>query len=160
MGRNEPAFAEKSAYSALKLALAYSFAFAALFFSVPELFLHLFSPEHHGATALPEVVRTGTILLRMVAVYTVFDTMVIVLSGALKGAGDTRFAMAAQTVLAWLVLVVPVYVTIEYLRMSVFTAWACLVCYSLLAGTVFLLRFRSGYWKTIRIVERRPEAEG
>ena len=158
MGRNEPEIAEKSARSALKLGLAYSFVFAALFWSVPELFLHLFSPEHDGVTSLPEVVRTGAILLRMVAIYTLFDTMVIVLSGALKGAGDTTFALVAQTIVAWVVLVAPVYVTVEYLHMDVLAAWSCLVCYSMVAGTVFLLRFRSGYWKTIRLIQRPPDA--
>ncbi len=56
----------------------------------------------------------GSVLLRLVAVYTVFDTMFIIYSGALKGAGDTRFAMWAQVAIAWFFFVPPVYLIIQY----------------------------------------------
>jgi MATE family multidrug resistance protein len=87
-----------------------------------------------------------------VAVYTVFDTLFIIFSGALKGAGDTRFAMWVQILLAWIFFVPPVYLIIEYFELGLFAAWSWGLAYVILLGTVFWARFHSGYWKQIEMI--------
>ncbi len=152
IGRGEPQAAEKSVYSALKLALAYMGFCALLYLLVPEFFLELFRYRSGHDSGYENVLATGVILLRLIAAYTLFDTMFIVFSGALKGAGDTRFAMWAQIVGAWVLFVPPVYAIIQYWHMGIFVAWCWAVVYVVFLGTVFWLRFRSGYWKTIQMV--------
>jgi MATE family multidrug resistance protein len=97
-------------------------------------------------------------LLRIIAAYTLFDTLFIVFSGGLRGAGDTRFAMWAQVVAAWVLFVPPVYLIIHVLHMGILVAWSWALLYVVVLGTVFWLRFRSGYWKTIHMVS--PEGRG
>ena len=85
--------------------------------------------------------------------YTVFDTLFIIFSGALKGAGDTRFAMWVQTLLAWIFFIPPVYLIIEYLDLGLYAAWCWGLVYVILLGIVFWARFHSGYWKQIQMIK-------
>lgn len=153
LGRNRTEDAERSVHSALKLALGYTAVLAALYMFFPDSFLDVFKSREHPDMAFGPVADRGAVLLRFVAVYTVFDTMFIIYSGALKGAGDTRFAMWAQIFTAWVIFVPPVYFIVEYWHTGLFAAWAWLTLYAILLGIVFRARFRSGHWKALRLVE-------
>jgi len=151
IGMGRPAYAERSAYSALRLAMVYSMTFALLFLLVPDLFLSLFvTDEFRGQGQV--IVDTGVTLLRLVALYTVFDSMSLIFSGALNGAGDTRFTMLAQTALAWFLFVPSVFLTVEVLEWGIVAAWICLVIHIMLVGTTFFLRFRAGRWRAINMI--------
>ncbi|MGO9567841.1 MAG: MATE family efflux transporter [Desulfomonilaceae bacterium] len=156
IGRGRPEIAQKSVYSALKMAMAYTAILAVLYLLVPGFLLELFRPAAHGGEEFETVLAKGVVLVRLVAIYTLFDTMFIVFSGALKGAGDTRFAMWAQVLMAWIFFVPPVYLIVEYFHVGLFAAWGWVLVYVVALGVIFWLRFRSGYWKTIRIIERFP----
>lgn len=157
IGRQDPDLAEKCVYSALKLVLAYSITFALLYLVVPEAFLRLFASSK-ADVSVAGMMAKGVVLLRLVAIYTLFDSMFIVFSGALKGAGDTRFAMWTQIGLSWVLFVPAVYVAIEFMGLGTLSAWICLVVYVVLLGMAFFLRFRSGYWKTIEMLRERHKA--
>ncbi len=153
IGRSDLRTAERSVYSSLKLALTYSGTLAVLYLLIPEVFIGLF---RHGVEDVPGfdvVAEKGVVILRLIAVFTVFDTVFIVFSGALKGAGDTKFAMWAQIMAAWVLFVPPVYVIVELLNMGVLAAWCWGVVYIVGLGTIFWRRFHSGRWKSIRMVE-------
>lgn len=157
IGRGIPHIAEKSVYSALKLALCYSGVLAVLYLSIPETFLELFRSRVENGPGFDAIVDTGTTLLRIVALYTLFDTAFIIFSGALKGAGDTRFAMWASICAAWVFFVPPVYVMIEYLQVGLVTAWCWALIYIVGLGMIFWLRFRGGYWKEIRMLDGKAQ---
>ncbi len=152
IGRGKHNFAEKSVQSALILALGYTSILAVMYFVAPELFIGLFRPAHETTSEFQDIVVRGSVLLRLVAVYTFFDTMFIIYSGALKGAGDTRFAMWAQITIAWVFFVPPVYLIIEFFHLGLMAAWSWTVVYVIVLGSVFLFRFRSGHWKTIEMI--------
>jgi multidrug resistance protein, MATE family len=154
LGRGRPSVAERSVYSALKLALGYMVLMAVLFVSIPEFFLELFRAEGPAGAQFDVIVEKGTVILRLVAVYTIFDTLFIVFSGALRGAGDTRFAMWMQIVCAWVLFVPPVYVIIERLGRGLVEAWCWGVVYVIILGIVFWLRFRSGSWRRIDMLKQ------
>lgn len=153
IGRHSLPVAEKSVKSALKLALAYAGTLAILYLLIPHQFLELFRYGSDEASAFGAVLEQGTTLLPLVAVYTIFDTVFIVYSGALKGAGDTRFAMWAQILGAWILFVPPVYVIVLYTNLGLWGAWCCGLVYIAVMGFVFWLRFHAGYWKDIRMAE-------
>ena len=56
--------------------------------------------------------------MRFVAMWAICDSVVIIVSSALKGAGDTRFIMVAMTFLSVGVLVVPTYLVIDVFEMD------------------------------------------
>lgn len=155
VGRGRPSLAERSVYSALKLGLGYMVFMAVLFVAIPERFLELFRAEGNAGAQFDVIVDRGTVILRLVAVYTLFDTLFIVFSGALRGAGDTRFAMWTQILCAWVLFVPPVYVILELLGRGLEEAWCWAVVYVIVLGMVFWLRFRSGSWRRIDMI-REP----
>jgi multidrug resistance protein, MATE family len=159
IGRGKVPAAEKSALSALKLALGYSAVFSAVYLLLPETLLGLFSPATHTEPNFSEIIEKGVVLLRFVALYSLFDTVLTIMSGALKGSGDTWFIMVTQTALAWIVMVAPVYLITENLHRGAILPWMFLVAYVMATAISFWLRFRSGHWKTIRMVDApRPAA--
>jgi MATE family multidrug resistance protein len=160
IGREQTALAEKSVRSALRMALGYMIVMALLYVLFPEPFLELFREQGRSGTGFDQIVETGRIILRLVAIFTIFDTMFIVYSGALKGAGDTRFAMWAQVLIAWIFFVPPTYFIVEYLNLGLMAVWTWCVVYVICLGTTFWLRFRSGRWKTIRMAGGRKGLEG
>lgn len=155
IGRGNHDLAAKSVRSALNMALAYTIVLAMAYFFVPQWFISMFRPGHETAAEFEGIVASGSMLLRLVAVYTVFDTVFIIYSGALKGAGDTRFAMWAQIAIAWFFFVPPVYFITEYFHLGLFAAWCWAVAYVIVLGLVFLNRFRSGRWKYIDMIHVR-----
>ena len=67
-----------------------------LFATAPRALVSLFSKE-------PEVVELGAALVRIAAVFQLFDGVQCVAGGALRGAGDLRFAFAGSALGYWLV---------------------------------------------------------
>ena len=90
LGRDRPDLAQRSVYSGFHLTVTYMVGVAAAYMLVPDIFVTPFAfradPE-----AFAEIYRLSVILLRFVAVYSIFDTMNILFASAIKGAGDTRF---------------------------------------------------------------------
>ncbi|MEW6531131.1 MAG: MATE family efflux transporter [Thermodesulfobacteriota bacterium] len=152
IGGDKLRVAEKSVRSALKLAFVYMGIMSFLYLLFPATFLELFRSGAHSEEGFQEIVAKGATILRLVAVYSLFDTLFIIYSGALKGAGDTRFAMWAQVLLAWFVFVPPVYLLIQYFNASLTIAWTWSVVYVILLGLVFRSRYRTGLWKQIRML--------
>ena len=77
------------------------------------------------------------------------EATLYVVYGALRGVGDTRYAMFAQLVcsLLWLPTIFVVY----RLTGSVYALWATTPVYVGLTVTMLVLRWRSGKWRPIRL---------
>ncbi len=154
VGMEREDVAEKTVYAAFNLAICYMATMALMFLLFPEVFLEVFRGKQDIGSNFNEVLARGVLMLRIVAVWTLFDTLFIIFSGALKGAGDTVFAMWAQIIIAWIFFVPPVYFIIQYLGMGVLAAWYWGLFYVMLIGVVFYGRFRSGSWRTISMIKR------
>ncbi len=152
LGRDDPARARASVRSAFDMTILYMGAVAVLFFLTPGFFLRPFA-----ASSDPEsfeiIARLTAVLLRFVAVYTLFDALNIVFSSAIKGAGDTRFVMWMIIVLSTGVLVIPSYVAIILLHASVYVCWVIASAYVIALGIAFFFRYRQGKWASMRVIE-------
>ena len=69
------------------------------------------------------VAEIATVLLRFVALYSIFDMMNVVFAAGLKGAGDTLYPLRLTFVLSWMLLLVPGYVLCVVRSAGVYTAW-------------------------------------
>jgi multidrug resistance protein, MATE family len=152
IGRGKLEIAEKSVSAALRLSLLYTGIWALLFLFTPKPFLNLFTIGGHAGADLSAIIDTAMILIKFIACYTLFDVAFIIYSGALKGAGDTKFAMWAQIIIAWGLFAAPVYIGMVHFNWGLYTAWACVLFYVVVLGTVFWLRFRAGKWKTLSLI--------
>lgn len=154
LGRNRPDMATISVYSGFHLTFAYMSVIALAYLWVPELFVLPFAAGADAA-GFAEIYRLTVILLRFVAVYSIFDTMNLVFASAIKGAGDTRYVMFAIVIASALVLVAPTYLAVIVMDWGVMISWINVSAYVIVLSIVFLLRFLGGKWKSMRVIETR-----
>jgi MATE family multidrug resistance protein len=152
LGQERPELAECTTWTGFILAWLYMAAVVLLYVCIPQAFLYFFQ----GTDAKWEAVaRYVPVLLRFVAVYSLFDSMSLVFSFALRGAGDTRFVTVVALALAWPLMVLPTWVA-SYLHWDLYWAWAFASAYIIAIGITFLFRFCAGKWKSMRVIEQVP----
>ena len=139
--------------SAFKITMMYMALIAALFLFFPEPLLHLFKMEGHTAVQYGEIMDLGVILLRFVAVFCLFDSLNLVFSGAIKGAGDTRFIMWTIAAMSIGLMILPTYLAVEVFHAGIYVIWTIATLYVCALGLAFMLRYRQGKWKHMRVIE-------
>lgn len=144
IGSGDLAAAERSHATGVRLGSALSVAVACIFLVAPEQCLRIF-------TADLDVLALGTPLLAVGAAFQVADGFGVLSSGALRGAGDTRWPFLVQTALAWGVFLPAAYAGGILLGGGLTGAWLGGVAYVAVLGIALQWRFRSGAWKRLRI---------
>jgi len=97
------------------------------------------------------VIQQGARLLMMAALFQLSDGLGICSSGALRGAGDTRFPMIVGVVYSW-GFFVPVSVLVGIMfKGGALGAWAIATIYIIAYGVTLFLRFRGGKWESMSI---------
>jgi MATE family multidrug resistance protein len=144
IGSKEIASATRSGYTAVKMSMFYAGAIALLFLAVPHELVMLINQD-------PKVVSLGSAILRVAAIFLLFDSMGISSNGCLRGAGDTRWAMFVGVSYAWFVFLPLAYVGAIALKGGAVGAWAGATVYIIALGLTYFFRFRNGKWKSIKI---------
>ena len=144
LGADKPKDAERVGYRATVLAMVVMGAIGLSYLIAPELLVSIFSDD-------PEVIAAGVVILRLVALYQVFDAVAIVLGGALNGAGDTTFTMLTRFFFAWGVFIPLSWALAFPLGGGVRGAWIGAMIYLAGLALIYFIRFRSGRWKTIEL---------
>jgi len=157
IGEGKPDIAERSTYNGFILTFTYMASIAVLYVAAPWLFLAPFAAHANGGDFGP-ISRLAVILLRFVAFYSLFDALNIIFASAIRGAGDTRFVMLMITVMSVGVLIIPSYIAMVVFNAHIYTGWAIATAYVSLLGIVFLIRFRGGKWKSMKVIEYVPHA--
>ena len=130
--------------------------FSCLYLLAPQVVLKPYGLAEHES--LRELV---VFLLKLVAVYSFFDALAMVFSSAIRGAGDTRFALIFSLSLGVVLLVIPTYVASFYGEAGFYYAWYAVTIFITTLGIGFIARFQQGKWMTMRVIEHtRPELEG
>jgi MATE family multidrug resistance protein len=146
IGAKKPEAAAYAATSAVQLGMLYMIPCTLAYVFLPMFFIAPFN-----ATA--ETVRVTIILLRFVAIYALFDTLSILYSSAIKGAGDTQFVMIVTTVLSIFVLIIPTYLAVDIFQTDLFTPWSFCALFIISMGITFWRRFSGGKWKDMSVIE-------
>ena len=144
LGAGQADRAEELGWTGTKLCVSVMVALGLFFVAFPRSMASLF-------TADKEVIESCISLLRLIAVYQLFDAVNIVLRGALNGAGDTRFTMTITMFFAWGLFVPGSYLGAFSLKLGVIGAWLGAFVYLATLGVIFFFRFRHGAWKEIVI---------
>jgi MATE family multidrug resistance protein len=155
LGRRQPAHARRIVWSAIHLLLAYILVLDCVYLLAPDHLIALFNPNGHTDGAHAAIAGTGRNLLRIVALYVFMDAMYMVLAGALRGAGDTRFIMCAIGAASFFIMVLPVYIGITHLNMGVYFAWICPTLFIAALFIISLLRYLQGKWLGMLVVEKQ-----
>jgi MATE family multidrug resistance protein len=96
LGRGDPRSAMRSGWMALALGAVVMGTSAVVLLTVPGLVTRLFTPER-------EILAIGVMLLRIAALFQLFDGLQVVATGALRGVGDTRTPMLCHFAGYWLI---------------------------------------------------------
>jgi MATE family multidrug resistance protein len=153
IGRGRPEDGVYATTSALHLTWAYMILLATTFVLAPEPLLHLFKSGRLEPAQSETIMSLGVVLLRFVALFSFFDSMNLIFSGALKGAGDTRFIMWTIGGLSIFVMILPIYLAVEVFHTGLYVSWALATFYISTLGTAFYLRYRTGLWKKMHVIE-------
>jgi MATE family multidrug resistance protein len=150
MGAGRPQVAHRAAISGIKTGIFYSIIILVLFLFIPEILVRVFEPANYSPI-FESAVPVASNMIRIAALYVLAEAIMVALVGALRGAGDTVFTMIASVTAHWM-LVPIVFVSFNYLHLSVEWSWFMLVIAFLMFCIVLYLRFRSGKWKTIKVI--------
>ncbi len=150
VGAGRPDIAERATRSGLKMACAYSLMILVLFVSLPGELVSVFEPREADAI-FSRATPLATTMVRLAAFYVLADAVMLVYSGALRGAGDTFWAMCASVALHWL-LVPTLILFLKVLALPPQSAWLALIAFLLCFSGLFYLRYRDGKWKTLAVV--------
>lgn len=153
-GRNDSRTAEKAGWTAMKLAWCYAAAVGVLFVLAAKPFFLLFA-ENGDPRRMADILPLAPGLMLGVAVWGILDASNIIFSGALKGAGDTRFVMFWSMLTCWGFWITGELAILLWLKAGLAAAWIWLTLYIVLLGAGFLWRFRQGRWKTIQVIDRQ-----
>lgn len=155
-GRNQPDLSARAARNAVLIGVTYAVMVGAAYILLPTFFTSMFTDRGEGTLSLEQILPLTRPLLVVVALMGFADAINLILSNALKGAGDTRFVMNYSLILAWGMLFLGEVLLIFVFHQSVVIAWGWCALYVCGLALGFLLRFLSGRWKTIDLLGHEP----
>lgn len=151
MGAGRPDIAERATFSGLKMGWGYSSVILVLFGFFPEQLVSVFRPAGPDPV-FAQAASLAAGMLRLAALYVMADAVMVVFSGALRGAGDTFWAMGVSVALHWL-LVPVLLLSLKVFHLPPQSAWLVLIFLFLSFSGVFYLRYRGGKWKSLAVID-------
>ncbi len=98
-----------------------------------------------------QVIEKGAQILKLVAFIQPFQSSQFILTGALRGAGDTRATAVIIFITVLMVRPGLAKLTINHLGWGLIGAWIALVADQMLRSLLVLIRYNSGKWKNVII---------
>lgn len=123
------------------------------YLAIPALLMSPFANEEAKAAGFLVI---GARMLRLSAAWQLFDATGMTIAETLRAAGDTAFPMWARIALAWLVFVPGSWITVRVYGGGDVGAVLWVVAYIAMLALILWLRFRSGAWRRIVLVDSQP----
>ncbi|NLJ77765.1 MAG: MATE family efflux transporter [Tissierellia bacterium] len=112
------------------------------FFAVPIMKLY---------TDDPLVISEGVKIFRLIAIIQPFQSSQFILSGALRGAGDTRTTAVIMLITVLILRPGLAKISISMLDWGLMGAWIALAVDQLMRSLLVVIRYNSGKWKDIEV---------
>ena len=111
-----------------------------------------------------DVIDLGVWMMRLAAMYQLFDAVAISYGNALRGAGDTLWPAIVTSFLSWLITVVGASLVASlHPEWGSLGPWTVATLDIVLCGVILAARWRWGPWEKLDIIGRtksdRPENE-
>src|SRR5687767_6458601 len=131
VGAGDRTRASAAGWTAIMLGTCFMLASGLLFVLMPEDLIRLFSND-------PNVLHVGTSLLLLAAVFQLFDGIQGVITGTLRGIGDTRTPMVVNLLAHWLVGLPISYTLCFIIGWGVYGLWVGLSLGLIIVGVILL----------------------
>ena len=106
----------------------------------------------------PAVVEVGGKLMAIAAVFQMLDAVNLILSGVLRGAGDTRFPMIVTIVMSWVIFLPLAWLMSVHWERGVVGGWTAIIVWTAGLAAVLGWRVARRRWLDMLLVERRAPA--
>mgnify|MGYP001159517051 FL=1 len=153
LGANRSDMADRATLSSLQLTFIYMGGLTIMYLIAPKLFIYPFSSQAESMS-FEIVTAYATTALKFMAVWSFFGSLSAIISSALKGAGDTKFIMLAVVSISIPGLILPTYLAVEVMELGLKAALGIQMNYIIILGIVLFLRYRTGKWKLMRVIEK------
>ncbi len=154
LGEKKPREAEIATWDGVKISSIYMAMMALTFFLFPSFYASWFKNETNPEL-WAQVTLMVPVILKIVAIFTVLDSIYLNVSFALKGAGDTKFVSAVALIVPWPVMVLPAYLVRDRAD-ALLLCWSFVAVYSLSVTAILIARFRGGKWKSMSVIHPAP----
>ncbi len=144
LGRKRPDMANAYASRTRRVGMMVSILLGLTFFFFGRRIVSLYTNE-------AQVIDQGAKILMFVALIQPFQSSQFILTGVLRGAGDTKATAVIIFLTALLVRPGLAILTIRQLEWGLAGAWIALVADQLMRSLLVLIRYNSGKWKGIKV---------
>ena len=145
IGAGKYARAKLENWEANRLAACVMAGMGLLFFFFPYALLRAFTDD-------PAVIELGTLFLKIVALLQIPLALTMVLSGSLRGAGDTRYIMGTTIVGMWGVRLPLACIAALWLHLDLIFVWSAMVADWTIRMGLLIVRYRSERWHGIQVL--------
>ena len=148
LGRGDPEAAAGEARRTMILGVGFIAVCSAIVLLLAHPILEIFASR---AGASSEVFHSlGFTLFVLMAAWQVFDAADVILSGALKGGGDTKFVMWWMLVVAFAIWL-PIVFVVRRFHNTMPALWATMIVYVAVILVGSWVRWRRGRWKMVKL---------
>jgi MATE family multidrug resistance protein len=151
MGARNVFEATRATFSGMKLALIYSLTITFIFIFIPHPLVNVLT-SNKSDIDYASIVPISISMLRIAAIYLTSDALALIIGGALRGAGDTRWVMWASITTHWIFTSFEIYI-IRWLAIDPLYAWIIYTLQPIAICLILSWRFKQGKWKSIHIVD-------
>lgn len=150
LGEDRPDLAVRSTWSCLFWGAGFMGSMCILYVFFADLVLAPFEYVSETSDYRP-VHTTAIVLMKFLAAFGLLDSLSVILSGTLKGAGDVRYVLLSSVGIA----VASVAVTWAGVKngMDLIFCWWVLTAWVAALAVAFAFRFWQGRWKSMRVIE-------
>ncbi len=144
LGAQSPKQAERNGYTAFAIGATLMGVMGVVFILFPLPLIRFFTSD-------PEVIALGTTPLRIVGLAQPALAATMIINGALRGAGDTRYPLYIVAGCIWGIRVPLAILFISIMGLGLEWAWVAMSVDLLFRGLFAFLRYRGGKWKMIQV---------
>ncbi|SCY94410.1 MATE family efflux transporter [Alkaliphilus peptidifermentans] len=98
-----------------------------------------------------EVIQNTSGVLKVIALIQPFQSSQLILAGALRGAGDTKWPLYSTIAGIWGIRITVAYVLVVGFKLGLMGAWLGICVDQILRYFILFWRFKGGHWKYVKI---------
>ena len=130
------------------MAMSFMTAVGLLMVLFPGVFVRMYTTD-------PEVIPVAINVLRVLGLIQPFFSVFLVLSGALRGAGDTKYVMTATIIGNWGIRVILALILAFFFNVGLVGFWLAMAIDLVVRAGLIFWRYQGGVWKK-SLVDGKP----